>query len=100
MRWVIPDVPQRLRQQMQQHAYLNNELLLQQEYHRAKKLSNSKELEKIYFDRLRSHSSAEQQSIRSRATNDTDHDASEQRAMQHNQPIVTTITLPTPIRRN
>lgn len=40
MRWVIPDIPQQLRQQMRQHAYLTNELILQQEYNRAKEISN------------------------------------------------------------
>ncbi|OTF74678.1 anoctamin-1-like protein [Euroglyphus maynei] len=40
MRWLIPDIPQQLRQQMRQHAYLTNELILQQEYQRAKEISN------------------------------------------------------------
>lgn len=40
MRWIIPDIPQQLRQQMRQHAYLTNELILQQEYNRAKEMSN------------------------------------------------------------
>ena len=41
MRWIIPDVPQQLRQQMRQHAYLTNELIMQQEYKRAKELSSA-----------------------------------------------------------
>lgn len=40
MRWIIPDVPQQLRQQIRQHAYLTNELILQQEYNRVKEMSN------------------------------------------------------------
>ena len=44
MRWIIPDVPQQLRQQMRQHAYLTNELILQQEYNRAKEMSNETNL--------------------------------------------------------
>ena len=40
MRWLIPDVPQQLRQQMRQHTYLTNELILQQEYQRAKEMSD------------------------------------------------------------
>ncbi|XP_046917089.2 LOW QUALITY PROTEIN: anoctamin-4-like [Dermatophagoides farinae] len=40
MRWLIPDIPQQLRQQMRQHAYLTNELILQQEYQRVKEISN------------------------------------------------------------
>ena len=40
MRWIIPDVPQQLHQQMRQHAYLTNELILQQEFQRAKEISD------------------------------------------------------------
>ena len=40
MRWIIPDVPQQLRQQMRQHAYLTNELIMQQEYKRAKEMGS------------------------------------------------------------
>jgi hypothetical protein len=36
IRWLIPDVPRALRQQMRQHAYLTNELIMQQELKRAK----------------------------------------------------------------
>ena len=38
MRWLIPDVPQQLRQQIRQHSYLTNELIMQQEFKRAKEL--------------------------------------------------------------
>ena len=38
MRWIIPDVPQQLRQQIRQHSYLTNELIMQQEFKRAKEL--------------------------------------------------------------
>lgn len=34
--WVIPDIPRTLRQNMRQHAYLTNELIMQQELARAK----------------------------------------------------------------
>lgn len=36
IRWLIPDVPRSLRQQIRQHAYLTNELIMQQELKRAK----------------------------------------------------------------
>ncbi|RWS26122.1 anoctamin-1-like protein, partial [Leptotrombidium deliense] len=35
LRWAIPDVPRALRQQMRQHAYLTNELIMQHEVTRA-----------------------------------------------------------------
>lgn len=40
MRWLIPDVPQSLAQQMKQHQYLTNELIMQQEFKRAKELNS------------------------------------------------------------
>lgn len=40
MRWMIPDIPTQLRQQMKQHAYLTNQLIMQQEFKRAKELGN------------------------------------------------------------
>ncbi|KAJ6217834.1 hypothetical protein RDWZM_008991 [Blomia tropicalis] len=46
MRWIIPDVPQQLRQQMRQHAYLTNELILQQEFQRAKEISEERKVTK------------------------------------------------------
>lgn len=42
MRWIIPDVPQQLRQQMRQHAYLTNELIMQQEFKRAKEMGSAR----------------------------------------------------------
>lgn len=45
MRWIIPDVPQQLRQQMRQHAYLTNELILQQEFARAKEISDAEKMQ-------------------------------------------------------
>lgn len=42
MRWIIPDVPQQLRQQMRQHNYLTNELIMQQEFKRTKELGNAR----------------------------------------------------------
>lgn len=36
IRWIIPDVPRALRQQIRQHEYLTNELIIQQELKRAK----------------------------------------------------------------
>jgi len=36
LRWLIPDVPATLRQNMRQHQYLTNELIMQQELKRAK----------------------------------------------------------------
>jgi anoctamin-1 len=36
LRWMIPDVPSTLRQNIRQHAYLTNELIMQQELARAK----------------------------------------------------------------
>lgn len=41
MRWIIPDVPQQLRQRMRQHAYLSNELIMQQESNRVKEISQN-----------------------------------------------------------
>lgn len=38
LRWLIPDVPRTLRQHIRQHAYLTNELIMQQELQRAKEL--------------------------------------------------------------
>lgn len=36
LRWLIPDVPRTLRQNIRQHAYLTSELIMQQELRRAK----------------------------------------------------------------
>lgn len=38
LRWLIPDVPRTLKQHIRQHAYLTNELIMQQELKRAKEL--------------------------------------------------------------
>lgn len=54
MRWIIPDVPQKLRQQMRQHNYLTNELILQQEFQRAKEISNEVQLQKKKFGKTAS----------------------------------------------
>lgn len=43
LRWLIPDVPRTLRQNIRQHAYLTNELILQQELKKAKEVENQKE---------------------------------------------------------
>lgn len=52
MRWTIPDVPQQLRQQIRQHTYLTNELILQQEFNRAKELSNKFDLQQSQLSKL------------------------------------------------
>lgn len=36
LRWLIPDVPSTLKQNIRQHAYLTNELILQQELKKSK----------------------------------------------------------------
>jgi hypothetical protein len=36
LKWIIPDVPQSLRQQIRQQQYLTNELIMHQELKRAK----------------------------------------------------------------
>lgn len=43
LRWLIPDVPTSLRQLMRQHAYLTNDLILQQETKRAKEMREGQE---------------------------------------------------------
>ncbi len=39
MRLLIPDVPKKLRQQMRQHSYLTNELIMRHEFRDSKGLS-------------------------------------------------------------
>ena len=39
LRWLIPDVPATLRQNIRQHQYLTNELIMQQELKRAKEVN-------------------------------------------------------------
>ena len=43
LRWLIPDVPRTLRQNIRQHAYLTNELILQQELKKAKDGDNKEQ---------------------------------------------------------
>lgn len=64
MRWIIPDVPQQLRQQMRQHAYLTNELILQQEFARAKEISDAEKMQAAKKKRMRAKSGAGASSAR------------------------------------
>jgi len=57
MRWIIPDVPQQLRQQMRQHAYLTNELIMQQEFKRAKELGSARKLHSLHVEDRHNHRS-------------------------------------------